>query len=610
MKVFAMQLDDLKRKSADLPLLPGVYLMKDCSGAVIYIGKAKKLKNRVSQYFQESNSHSPKTKLMVSHVNDFDVIVAGSEFEALILECSLIKQYLPKYNILLKDDKGFPYLRLNTKQEYPNLSMVTRIENDGAEYFGPFGSRGVTNQIIESINAVFMLPNCGKKFPRDIGKDRPCLNYHLNRCSGWCRSTELTKDYQSRIEQVRQLLLGNYQKVSSQIRVKMLDAAENLQFELAAELKKRLDAVENLGKKQLVTAVSSADMDIVAYAQTETKFCFVILHYCNGNLIDKYVTLMPYMDDPESAAASLLKQYYLNCGFAPKKIFTSFAMEDAALFEQLLSEQYKKRIYIKKPQRGDLFKLVQLALKNANDEAVRVTEKEDRSKTTLRIFKKMLTVDSLERIESFDISNLSGSDIVASMVVFINGTPSKSEYRLFKIINLDNPDDYASMYQVIFRRFSSYLQKEHGFDTLPNLLLIDGGAAHAATALKAIQALGIDIPVFGMVKDNRHRTRALVTPQGQQIRIDNQQNIFSFVGRIQEETHRFAISFNRKLRTKRVKRSALDDIPGVGPKRKQELLKHFKTISAIKNASLDELRRHLPKDVAVAVHNTFHKKER
>ena len=603
-----MLLNELKRKAAELPLLPGVYLMKDSSGAIIYVGKAKKLKNRVSQYFQDNISHTQKTRLMVSHINDFDVIVAASEFEALILECSLIKQHLPKYNILLKDDKGFPYIRLDIRQPYPTLSMSTKVSDD-AEYFGPFGSRGITNQIIETINTVFKLPTCGRKFPRDIGKDRPCLNHHLDKCTGWCRSNNLEGEYHTRIDQVRQLLLGNYQKTSNQIRIRMLEAAEQLQFELAAELKKRLDAVEHLGKKQLVTAVSSADMDVIAFSQTATKFCFTILHYSCGTLIDKHVTVMPSVEEGELAAASLTKQYYLNCGFAPKKILTSFKMEDGKLYEQLLSERYKKRIYLTQPQRGDNLKLVQLALQNANEEAVRATDKEDREKTLLHQLEKMLGVNSVGRIESFDISNLSGTDIVASMVVFEEGRPQKSAYRLFRITGLNQPDDYASMHQVIQRRFTHYLQKDDGFEVLPSILLIDGGVTHAVTALNALQALNIDIPVFGMVKDNRHRTRALVTPQGQQIRIDNQQNIFSFIGRIQEETHRFAISFNRKLRTKRISRSELDGISGIGPKRKQELLRHFKTISAIKNAALEDLKRYIPSDAATAVYQAFHKGE-
>ena len=604
-----MLLDKLKKEASELPLLPGVYLMKDSSENVIYVGKAKKLKNRVSQYFVDTVSHTAKTRLMVSKINSFDVIVAASEFEALILECSLIKQHLPKYNILLKDDKGYPYLRLDSKRSYPKLSLATKILDDGAEYFGPFGSRGITKQIIETIHSVFKLPDCGKIFPRDIGKDRPCLNYHMDRCSGWCRTIDLQSVYQQRIEQVRQLLLGNYKKVSAQIRQQMLDAADKLQFELAADLKKRLDAVEHLGRKQLATAASSADMDIIAYAQTETKFCFTVLHYSNGNLIDKDIHLIASMEDPEAGATSLVKQYYLNRGFAPKNILLSFSMEDSDLFEQLLTKQNHKRIYIKKPQRGDSLKLINLALQNASEEAARATEKDDRTRTTLSQLSKMLGIPSAERIESFDISNMANSDIVASMVVFTAGIPNKKEYKLFKINDLDMPDDYASMHQVITRRFTHYLQGDVGFESLPDLLLIDGGVAHAATAKSVLHSLDICIPVFGMVKDNRHRTRALVTPQGDVIRIDNQQNIFSFIGRIQEETHRVAISFNRKLRTKRVRKSALDDIPGIGPKRKEELMNYFKTISRIKSASMDELARCLPRDAAAAVYSAFHDKE-
>lgn len=599
-----MEFEALKQKASTLPLLPGVYLMRDKNDAVIYVGKAKKLKNRVSQYFQDTVTHSPKTRLMVSKIDHFDVIVAASEFEALVLECSLIKRYLPKYNILLKDDKGYPYLRLNMKDAYPTITMVSRTADDGAEYFGPFGSRGVTNSVLDATRLTLRLPNCNKRLPQDIGKSRVCLNYHMNQCAGWCQDGKQA-EYRLVAEQARQLLLGNYKQVSDEIRKQMLDAAEDLNFELAASLRDRLNAVEALGQKQLLTAGKLADMDVVGFAQTESKACFTVLHFSSGNLLDKDYELLPAVEDPKIAVSSLLKQYYLSRGFAPKIVMLPFETEDSLLFEQLLEQQYRKKTKLKVPRRGDNVKLVELAIKNAQEEALRITTKEERSHGTLKQLSKMLGINTVKRIESFDISNISGSDIVGSMVVFQDGKPKKCDYKRFKITELQNQDDYASMYQVVNRRFSHYNDGDAGFAELPDLLLIDGGATHAKTAVEALTELGLQLPVYGMVKDNRHRTRALVTPEGQEIAIDGQQSVYALVGNIQEETHRFAITYHRELRSKRLKYSQLDSIPGIGPKRKELLLKTFKSIASIKQADLQELERILPSDAASAVYHYF-----
>ena len=589
-----------------LPYEPGVYIMRDKSDKVIYVGKAKKLKNRVSQYFQDTASHTPKTRLMVSRIDHFDVIVAASEFEALVLECSLIKRYLPKYNILLKDDKGYPYLRLNTKEDYPRITMVSKLSNDGAAYYGPYGSRGVTNDVLEALRLTLRLPDCSKQFPRDIGKDRPCLNYHMNQCDGWCQPNRSFKEYRQRIEQAKQLLSGNYKTVAEEIKQQMLAAADNLEFELAAALRDRLTAVETLGQKQLVTAGSLADTDVIGYAQTEAKACFAVLHFSGGNLLDKDYEVMPVPEDREAAVSSLVKQYYLSRGLAPKVVLLPFELEDSELFAQLLEQQFGRKTKLKVPQRGDNARLVELAVKNALEEAQRVTTREEKVSGTLSFLGKMLAMDPPKRIESFDISNISGTDIVASMVVFQDGKPRKSDYKRFKVEGLENQDDYASMHQVVSRRFVHYLSGDKGFEESPDLLLIDGGVTHANTALEALRALGLTIPIFGMVKDDRHRTRALVTPDGREIRIDNQQAVFALIGNIQEETHRFAITYHRQLRSKRLRYSELDTIPGIGPKRKQELLKTFKSLTAISQASLTELERHLPKDAAMAVYQHFH----
>ena len=601
-----MTFDELKQKAHSLPLAPGVYLMRDASDKVIYVGKAKKLKNRVSQYFMDTVSHTPKTRLMVSHIDHFEVIVAASEFEALVLECSLIKRYMPKYNILLKDDKGYPYLRLNRKDIYPTITLVSKIADDGAEYFGPFGSRGVTSALLEAISQALMLPSCKKQFPRDIGKDRPCLNYHMNRCAGWCQEHKSCAEYRLAIEEARKLLQGNFKSVADEIRAQMLAAAENLEFELAASLRDKLSAVEALGQKQLVTAGTLADTDVIGYGQTETKACFAVLHYSGGNLLDKDYEVFARPDDPVEAVSSLLKQYYLSRGLAPKHVLLPFELEDSELFAELMQQRYGRRAHLRVPQRGDNMRLVELANKNAQEEAQRLTSKEEKYSGSLVLLGKMLSMEPPKRIESYDISNISGTDMVGGMVVFEDGKPKKSEYKRFKIQDMEGQDDYACMHQVLTRRFTHFINGDKGFDIAPDLLLIDGGVTHAATAVDALQKLQLQIPVFGMVKDDRHRTRALVTPQGLEIAVDANQSVFSFIGNIQEEVHRYAIGYHRSLRSKRLRYSELDQIPGIGPKRKELLLKTFRSITAISQATLPELERLLPADAAQSVYQHFH----
>ena len=600
-----MTFQELKDKAVRLPLEPGVYIMRDKGNNVIYVGKAKKLKNRVSQYFQDTASHSPKTKLMVSKIDHFDVIIAASEFEALVLECSLIKRYLPKYNILLKDDKGYPYIRLSIKDPYPLLEIANELKDDGAVYFGPFGSRGRTQDILDSIRSLLKLPTCGKVFPRDIGKSRPCLNFHMNQCSGWCQQDKSQKEYRLTIERARQLLLGNYKQVANEVREQMNRAAEDLNFEVAASLRDCLRAIDSLGKKQFVTAGSPSDSDVIGFAQTESKACFSVLHFNSGNLMDKDYEIFPVTDDAEEAVSALMKQYYLSRGIVPKNIYIPFSVNDASLFQDMLEQKYGRKVNIRVPMRGDNVRLVELANKNALEEAQRVTTREERTSGTLNLLGKMLSVSTPVRIESFDISNISGTDIVAGMVVFLNGRAKKSEYKRFKIEGLAEQDDYASMRQVIQRRFTRYLSGDKGFACLPDLLLIDGGVTHAKAASEELCALKISVPVFGMVKDNRHRTRALVTPDGEEIQIDMQPAVFSFIGNIQEETHRFAISYHRSLRSKRLKYSELDGISGIGTKRKQDLLKKFKSISAIRNAPLSELEKVLPSNAAASVYEYY-----
>lgn len=603
-----MTFEQLKEKAKNLPLAPGVYLMQNKSNQVIYVGKAKKLRNRVSQYFQDSASHTAKTRIMVSQIDHFDVIVAASEFEALVLECSLIKRHMPKYNILLKDGKGYPYLRIPMGEEYPMMTMVSRVAEDGADYYGPFGGRYVTQQVIDTIRLTFKLPGCSKQFPRDVGKERPCLNYHMNNCDGWCQPGKSPQDYQAVMRQVKLVLEGKYQQVAAQLRSEMETAAENLEFERAASLRDRLLAIENLGKKQLVTAGTMAHTDVIGFYQNEAKACFVVLHYVEGNLLDKEYELVPVMESVEEAVSALVKQYYLARNCAPKEVLLPCEMEDAQLFSDLLLQNLGKRVHIRRPQRGDGVRLVELANKNALEEAERVTSKEERNTGTLGLLQAMLGLPETPlRMESYDISNTAGTDIVASMVVFSDGKPLKRDYKRFQIRGLAGQDDYASMYQVITRRFIHYRDQDKGFAERPDLLLIDGGVVHAQTAEKALLELGLSFPVYGMVKDNRHRTRALVTAAGEEIGIQTVPSVFALIGQIQEETHRFAITYHQQLRSKRLRESVLDQIPGIGSVRKKQLLTHFKSIPAIEKASVSDLEQVLPSRQAQAVYDYFHR---
>lgn len=603
-----MTFEELKEKALSLPYAPGVYLMQDQSGKVIYVGKAKKLHNRVSQYFQDSAAHTPKTRKMVSQIDHFDTIVAASEFEALVLECSLIKRHMPKYNILLKDGKGYPYLRIDRRAAYPTIEMVGRTAEDGADYFGPFGGRYLTQRVIDTLRITLKLPGCGKKFPADLGKDRVCLNYHMNNCDGWCQPDKSPEAYRERIEQAVQLLRGNYQAVADEIRAEMEAAAEALEFERAAALRDRLNAITSLGQKQLVTAGRMADTDAIGYAKTEAKACFVVLHYIGGNLLDKEYEIVGLEEDAAEAVSALVKQFYLARGAAPRNILLPFPMEDAELLERMLQERFGKKVKISVPQRGDNRRLLELAYQNALEEAQRLTTKAEKLNGTLALLQNMMKLPAPpHRLEAYDISNTAGTDIVASMTVFVDGKPKKSDYKHFKLEGMENQDDYASMRQVLRRRFTRYLAQDAGFDKRPDALLIDGGQVHANAVREELAQMGIAIPIFGMVKDSRHRTRALVTPDGQEIGIHTVPSVFALIGTIQEETHRFAITYHKKLRSGHLQASVLDQINGVGEARKQKLLRRFKSVKAIQAADCAALEAVVPKNTARAIYDFFHK---
>ena len=601
-------LDTLREKANNLPLLPGVYIMLDEKSEVIYVGKAKKLKNRVSSYFH--GEHLPKVQAMVDKVADFNVIVAASEFEALVLENSLIKRHKPHYNILLKDDKGYPFIRLDMREEYPSMSLSNRAAKDGAKYYGPFGSRGQTRNVISTISKALLLPDCSRKFPRDIGKERPCLNYHMGACLGWCLKDSSGEEYRRRMSQAALILDGKSGELLEDLRCQMEQAAEELRFEKAAELRDRLRAVENLSNRQRVIATAFADTDAIGFCRG-AKSCFTVLHFVNGDLVGKDTEMMeePLEEDSE-AISDLVRQYYTaHRGGWPKSVLLPCEIEDRQDLEELLSQCSGRRMYIETPKRGERMRLIESAALNAREEIQRRTTAAQRRSKTLEWLQKTLELEQFpERIEAFDVSNLGATGIVAAMTVHVDGKPLKRDYRKFRIKDLEMQDDYASMYQAVYRRFRHYAEGDEKFAPLPDLLLIDGGDTHAAVAVQAQLDLGFCVPTFGMVKDDRHRTRALISPEGQEIGISQNQAVFALIGGIQEETHRFAIEYQRSLRSENYG-STLDKIPSVGEKRRNELIKTFKSVKAIREASLEQLRLVVPKNTAQAVYDYFHSGE-
>ncbi len=599
-----MLIDELREKANRLPLLPGVYIMLDEKGEVIYVGKAKALKNRVVSYFR--GEHLPKVAAMVAHVRDFNVIVAASEFEALVLENSLIKRHQPHYNILLRDDKGYPFVRLDRRAEYPKFTICNRTADDGAEYFGPFGGRSQTKDIIDTVCKSLKLPTCSRVFPRDIGRERPCLNHHMGACRGYCLRDASAEEYRASINDAALILEGRSDELEQQLRDDMMKAADELRFELAAELRDRLRAISALGNRQRVIAATRADTDAIGWHRG-AKCCAAVLHYRGGDLVGKDYELMdePLEDDGE-LMSSFVRQYYSRRGHFPKNILLPCEPEDRAELEQLLSEAGGKRVYVECPKRGDRARFVETACVNAREECIRATTASQRRIKTLEWLQKTLGLPSEpRRIEAFDVSNLGNTGIVAAMTVFVDGKPLKRDYRKFRIRDTEGQDDYHSMREAVFRRFRRWKEGDGGFAELPDLLLIDGGATHASAAESALAEIGISLPVYGMVKDDRHRTRALQQSSGVEIGITGNPAVFALIGNIQEETHRFAIEYQRSLRRGTLG-SSLDEIKGVGEKRRADLLKYFKTVTAIREASVGQLALVVPKNTAQAVYDHFH----
>ncbi len=604
--------EELKAKVLSLPFEPGVYIMKNRDGQVIYVGKAKALKNRVSQYFQSDSRHSPKTIRMVSNIWDFDIIVTETEFEALVLENQMIKKYQPKYNILLKDDKGYPFIKVTTSKPYPSFSIVPKPGHDADRYFGPYTSRRAAYHAIDTINETLKLKTCRRVFPRDIGKDRPCLNLHLGRCIAPCTGQVSAEEYAARVQEGISLLEGNDKALLADLTARMEQAAEDLRFEQAATLRDRIRAVRALGEKQKVVAGAFAELDAVAYVQGQTRGCVVVLHYLAGDLHDKEFTLLDGVTaaDAGEALGAFLKQYYALRGAVPRTVLLSSPIDESEAVGEFLSSIAERKVELAVPQRGRRHDIIRLAEKNAREEILRVETSQERRVKSLELLGQMTGMDELPHIlEAYDISNFAGQDTVGSMVVFEDAKPARSRYRKFRIETAaQGQDDYASMTEMLTRRLQRWKDGDEKFTPLPSAFLIDGGLGHVRTAQRVLDQFGVTTPCFGMVKDDHHRTRGLVAPDGREFGISTVPAVFALIGRIQEEVHRFAITYNRALGAKKVRGSSLDQIEGVGEKRRNDLLKHFGTIENIRAASVDELSRVVPRTVAENVHDYYEKR--
>ena len=613
MSIQSERFEELKAKARSLPLQPGVYLHKDKTGKVIYVGKAKALKNRVSQYFQSDSRHSPKTRRMVSNIWDFDIIVTETEFEALVLENSMIKKYKPKYNILLKDDKGYPYIKVTTSKPYPSFSIVSKPAADADRYFGPYPGRRAARQAIDTISEALRLKTCRRVFPRDIGKERPCLNQHLGRCVAPCAGGVSPEEYAALVGEAIDLLEGNYKALSRTLEERMNQAAEELKFELAASLRDRMRAVNALGERQKVVAGSFADLDVLAFVQGQTKGCVVVLHYMGGALQDKEYTMIDggAAEDAGEVLEAFLKQYYALRQAVPRTVLLSHPFEEMDAVAEFLASIAGRKVELAVPQRGKRHDLTRLAEKNAAEEIARAETGQERRLKSLELLQSMTGLEQPPALlESYDISNFAGADTVGSMVVFEDAQPKRSRYRRFKIeCAAEGQDDYASMAEMLTRRLQRWKDGDEKFTPLPDVFLIDGGLGHVRTAQRVLDSFGVTTPCFGMVKDDHHRTRGLVAPDGREFGISTVPAVFALIGRIQEETHRFAITYNRQLGAKKVRGSTLDKIEGVGEKRRTELLRHFGSIENIKRAGLDELRRVVPANTAQAVYEFFHGEE-
>lgn len=605
------KMKELRQKAMALPLQPGVYIMKNKQGEIIYIGKAKKLKNRVSQYFGSQNNHTEKVRRMVDNVDDFEYIITDSEFECLILECSLIKQHTPKYNILLKDDKGYSYIRV-TNEEWRRLSYVLQKADDGARYIGPYKSSYYVHSSVEEANKIFGLPTCNRRFPEDFGRYRPCLNFHIKQCCAPCTGRVKLRDYNERVESALEFLSGDSSGTMKELQERMSAAAEALDFERAARYRDQIAAMKKMRDKQKVVDINIDELDVIAVAREKAKGSATVLRFADSRLYDTENFIIDDVDDDVDFRSQFILRYYTLRSEIPSHIALDGEIEDITNTELWLTEKKGKRVYINIPQRGVQKNLVDMCQKNAFEALGQLRGVTGKQLSVLDELKNLLGLEKLpEYIESYDISNLAGSDNVAGMVVFENARPLKSAYRKFKIKSFSGQDDYGSMAEVLTRRLDEYKKAQEegndsGFGRLPDLILLDGGKGQVGAVLPVVEASGLPIPVFGMVKDDHHRTRAIVSDSGE-IAIRPNRAVFTFVTNIQDEVHRYSIGFNRQQR-KRVLGSTLEEIPGIGKKRAKELMRFFRTIKKISTATVEELEQApgMTHPAAVSVYNYFH----
>lgn len=601
---------DIQEHLKKLPDSPGVYIMKDISGNVIYVGKAVVLKNRVRQYFQSSKNHTSKVKSMVKNISSFEYIMTDSETEALILECNLIKRYRPKYNVLLRDDKTYPYIKVTVNEDYPRVYKVRKIKKDGAKYFGPYTNITAVNDTLETIREIYPIRQCRIDIDRAIkNKMRPCLNYHIKKCMGPCTGNVSKEEYKLMIDDVIMCLSGKEDKLMELLSEKMKECAENFRFEEAAVYRDRIKSLEGIVEKQKIDNTSlDINQDVIAMARANNEACVQIFFVRNGKIVGReHFILEGVMDsDRKSILGSFTKQFYMEQEYIPKEIIIEEEIEDQQILEDILAKRKGQKVTIRIPKKGEKKSLVEMVRKNAVEYLEKFSDmnkrKYEKSIGALEELKNLLELDEIpSRIESFDISNIQGVDSIGSMVVYTDGKKDRKEYRRFKVETVIGPNDYDSMAEIVERRL--------GHGNYPDLILLDGGKGQVNAVKKVFRKLGVDIPLWGMYKDDRHRTKGLVN-ETNEIELNRTSNLYRFVSGIQEEVHNYAITYHRSLRNKKLTKSELDNIPGIGEKRKKALLSKFKGIDGIKEASMEELAdtEGMNKKSAENVYNFFRKK--
>ena len=589
--------EELKKR----PGKPGVYLMHDEKDAIIYVGKAISLKNRVRQYFQSSRNKGAKIEQMVTHISRFEYIVTDSELEALVLECNLIKEHRPKYNTMLMDDKTYPFIKVTVNEPFPRVMMARRMKKDKAKYFGPYTSAGAVKDTIELIRKLYHIRSCNRSLPKDIGKERPCLNYHIHQCYAPCQGYISREEYRKSIDEVVRFLNGNYDPILKELEEKMLDASENLEFEKAIEYRELLASVQKIAQKQKITDTAGDDRDIIAMASEGEDAVVQVFFIRGGRLIgrDHFYLKIAENDTKSEILSSFIKQFYAGTPYIPAELMLPEEIEDQEIIEEWLTTRREHKVRLRIPKKGTKEKLVELAQKNAQmvlkNDKERLKREEGRTIGAVKELEKILGLTGIIRMEAYDISNTNGFDSVGSMVVYEHGKPKRNDYRKFKIKSVQGPDDYASMNEVLTRRFEHGLRERQdesetgGFQAFPDLIMMDGGRGQVNIALEVLEKLNLHIPVCGMVKDDNHRTRGLYF-NNVELPIDRNSECFRLITRIQDEAHRFAITFHRQLRSKGQVHSILDDIPGVGPARRKDLMRSFENIEAIRNATVDDLK--------------------